>query len=232
MPAAIRPTPVSGLAFAAAAGAAALLVVALLASGGVEWWAAVAGGFACASGLVVGGTREVALGVALGMCAVTALALAVAARDDAVAGTERMMVRGDVAGTEHLVVGHDHGAPSGADRAAVGRAAPEDVVRHFYADLDAGAFRRAWATLSPGVQRAFGGFAAWRRGYATTLGHRVEHVRERGGVVRHVLVAVDRTPCGGRVERRFLVRWRLTRDRASALTAVKLGGPEPAEACP
>jgi hypothetical protein len=28
------------------------------------------------------------------------------------------------------------------------------------------------------------------------------------------------------------VRWRLTRDRASALTAVKLGGPEPAEACP
>ena len=34
-----------------------------------------------------------------------------------------------------------------------------------------GEFRVAWQMLAPEVQRAFGGFAAWRKGYARTVSH-------------------------------------------------------------
>jgi hypothetical protein len=89
------------------------------------------------------------------------------------------------------------------------------------------------------VRAAFGGFAAWRSGYATTSGHRVEEVtveHHRGTtVVRHVLVATDRTDCGGTTERRFAVKWRLVPTasgwRADGLTARKVAGDDPAVAC-
>jgi hypothetical protein len=70
--------------------------------------------------------------------------------------------------------------------------------------------------LAPAVRRAFGGFAHWRAGYATTLSSRPRqlHVTPSGPAtweVRHVLVARDRTACGAPLERRFAVRWRVAR---------------------
>jgi hypothetical protein len=235
-----RPMPVSRV----AVGRAALdLVVAMVAGGvvvlavGGGSWAVAAGGLACASGLVLGSAGRAALAGALALGAAAALAVAVSADADgerdaafpareelgnARVGADRLDETG-VAGPHESVV-----RPRG-DAAA-------EVVTGFYAALDAGRFRESWRRLSPGVQAAFGGFDAWRRGYATTLGHDVRALRAEGTAVRHVLVATDRTPCGGDVERRFVVRWRLERVgdrlRATALSAVKLAGPEPAQACP
>ena len=54
-------------------------------------------------------------------------------------------------------------------------------------------------------------------------------------MVRHVIVAVDRTPCGTTAERRFEIRRRLDRNggrtTATALGAVKLDGLDPMAAC-
>jgi hypothetical protein len=79
-------------------------------------------------------------------------------------------------------------------------------------------------------------FDAWRGGYSTTVSNRVEDLRvEADGAVRHVLAAVDRTPCGTTTERRFEVLWYLARDgrtfTATDLDAVQLAGVDPALAC-
>jgi len=71
----------------------------------------------------------------------------------------------------------------------------------------------------------------WRRGDVTTLRQRVEAVEVDGDVIRHVLVARDRTPCGTTVEQRFAVEWTVVQDRATALHAARLAGQDPAAAC-
>ncbi len=117
--------------------------------------------------------------------------------------------------------------------------APETVVAAYYRALAADRFERAWSTLTPAVQAAFGGFEHWRAGYATTLASRPHGIAvERDGTVAtvaHELVTDDRSPCGP-VRRRFDVRWRLVLAggawRAASLAAVKRSGPEPAAACP
>jgi hypothetical protein len=129
--------------------------------------------------------------------------------------------RGDAAGRE-----------AGPPVVAPPEDGPEALVRAYYAALDARHYAAAWARLSPAVQAAFGGFDSWRRGYATTAGHRLEDLQVSGASVRLVLVATDRTPCGGTTEQRFDVQWRLTAElEAAALTAVKLSGVDPATAC-
>jgi hypothetical protein len=115
---------------------------------------------------------------------------------------------------------------------------PRVAVTRFYATLDDRRFGVAWRTLSPAVRSAFGGFGAWRAGYATTISSRPSALRVSpapgGATVEHVLTAADRTPCGP-VRRRFAVTWRLVRADgawvAESLSAVKRSGPEPAAAC-
>lgn len=115
---------------------------------------------------------------------------------------------------------------------------PETVVEGYYRALDAGRFEAAWTVLTPAVQTAFGDFAHWRSGYASTLSStpRAIEVTQEGAIatVAHELLAEDRTPCGP-VRRTFAIRWKLAATeagwRATSLTAVKRSGPEPAEAC-
>jgi hypothetical protein len=115
-------------------------------------------------------------------------------------------------------------------------AAATTLVRTFYAALDAHRFAAAWATLPPSLRASFGGFPHWRAGYRTTLRSRPGQIQvtataDGGLLVRHVLVAVDRTRCGTRTQR-FAVRWRLAPNRASwgvvSLAAAPLGPAETA----
>jgi hypothetical protein len=109
-------------------------------------------------------------------------------------------------------------------------------VHRFYAALDAGRYAQAWERLGPVVRARSASFEAWRAGYATTLSQRVEDLRvEADGNVRHTLVTVDRTPCGGTTERRYEMLWYLDEDgrtfTARDLVGVQLAGVEPALAC-
>jgi hypothetical protein len=110
-------------------------------------------------------------------------------------------------------------------------AAATGLVRTFYAALDAHRFAAAWATLPPALHTSFGGFSHWRAGYRATLSSQPGQIRvtatAAGGLlVRHVLVATDRTRCGTRTQR-FAVRWQLAPGRASwgvvSLAATALG---------
>jgi len=124
-------------------------------------------------------------------------------------------------------------------RARPAPASPRHFIRAYYAALDARRFTAAWRMLSPGVRAGFGGFAAWRRGYARTLSSEPGAVRviqaAGGATVGLTLRAGDRDGCGNTVARRFAVTWRLARAeagwRATAATARKLAGPEPARDC-
>jgi hypothetical protein len=109
-------------------------------------------------------------------------------------------------------------------------------VHRFYAALEAGRFGQAWERLGPAVRARERSFEAWRAGYATTLSERIEDLRvEAGGNVRHTLVAVDRTPCGGSTERRYEMLWYLDPDgrtfTARDVVGVQLAGLDPALAC-
>jgi hypothetical protein len=100
------------------------------------------------------------------------------------------------------------------------------VVSAYYQALDGRRFGQAWKQLSPAVQKAFGGFAHWKAGFASTLESRPEQIvagplAGGGFSVRHVLVARDKTACGP-VEQRFKVTWRLTPTAAGGLTAASL----------
>jgi hypothetical protein len=116
----------------------------------------------------------------------------------------------------------------------VGEAA-RGFVSDYYAALDGRDFAAAWQMLSPEVQHAFGGFAAWRTGYARTVSNAPEGVTVTpavtGATVGLTLRAGDRGTCGRIAERRFAVTWRLARTpagwRATAASARKLSGPEP-----
>lgn len=89
---------------------------------------------------------------------------------------------------------------------------PASFIRDYYTALDARRFADAWASLSPTVQRAFGGFAHWRDGYAQTVSSRPRElvVASRGDVVtvRHVLLARNRD-CA--TTQRFGMTWTLER---------------------
>jgi hypothetical protein len=114
-------------------------------------------------------------------------------------------------------------------------AAARAFVRNYYAALDGKDFAAAWQMLSPDVQHAFGGFAAWRKGYARTVSNAPGGVTvtpaAAGATVGLTLRAGDRGACGRIAERRFAVTWRLARTsagwRATAASARKLSGPEP-----
>jgi hypothetical protein len=102
--------------------------------------------------------------------------------------------------------------PRGVAAASGAVPSPAAVVTAYYAALDARRFRAAWRVLGGDVRSSFGGFAAWRAGFATTRSSRPSGLQVarsgRGAVVTLVLVAADRSPAGV-VRRSFDVRWRL-----------------------
>ena len=115
---------------------------------------------------------------------------------------------------------------------------PETVVERYYRALDAGRFEDAWTVLTPAVRASFGPFEDWRAGYETTLSNSPRDIEVTGegdvATIAHELVTEDRSSCGP-VERRFGVLWKLVATaegwRAASLTAEKLAGQEPADAC-
>ena len=237
-----RAIALAGPASVVALGAATALAIVLVAGGDAALgWVALAGGAACASGLALGSTAKPLPAVVLGALAAGALALAaVAASDETVEGRPSAAAEEPKAAQlgddrpEDRAAARDHGAVAG-ERAAR-PPTPARFVRSYYAAIEAGRFKRAWASLSPVIQAQTPGFEAWRAGYATTLTQRVENVRlEPEGFVRHDLVAVDRTPCGTTTERRFEVLWKLVpseRDfTPTFLEAVQLAGIDPQLAC-
>jgi ketosteroid isomerase-like protein len=224
-----RPVPVppvavlrSLLGIGAALLAGGLLVFVVV---GAVPWAVAAGAFACGCGVVVGLAQHARLAIALALAAIGSLAMAFVAAPD-----ERGAEPAVPARTATHVPPPEREGPEPA-RPVAPRHRAERLVTSYYAALDAGDFERAWARLAPGVQQAFGGFDTWRAGYATTLGHDVKQLEVEGDTVTHVLVASDRTPCGGRTERRFAVAWRLQNGQVATLSATKLGGVDPSAAC-
>jgi hypothetical protein len=116
-------------------------------------------------------------------------------------------------------------APDDDAPATVSPAAARGFVRDYYAALSARDFATAWKMLSPGVQRAFGGFGAWRKGYANTVAFAPSDVEVAGATVDLKLLAGDRPGCG------FAITWRLARTdaglRATGARGRRIGGPEP-----
>jgi hypothetical protein len=191
----------------------------------------VAGASACACGLAVGTTARVVPAVTLAGVAAAALVFAV----DGNREPAPSMVRA-------------YAAPAAVEEAAPAPPAAEPApppappltkpqfVHRFYAAIEAGRFGQSWGRLGPAVRARSMSFEAWRAGYATTLSQRVEDLRvEADGNVRHTLVTLDRTPCGGTTERRFEMLWYLQRDgrtfTAHDVVGVQLAGADPALAC-
>ena len=224
-----------GLLGAILAGAAVALAVMAAAGTDPAVWVAVAGASACACGLVVGATARVMPAVALAGVAAAALVLAVDGYRDPAPAELRAFKAHAVAAPQAPSVTRVEEVEKPAPPPAPPLTAPQFVHR-FYAALDAGRFGQAWERLGPVVQARSVSFEAWRAGYATTLSQRVDDVRvEAGGNVRHTLVTVDRTPCGGTTERRYEMLWYLQRDgrtfTARDVVGVQLAGVEPALAC-
>jgi len=224
-----------GLLGALLAGAAVALAVMAAAGTDPAVWVAVAGASACACGLVVGTTARVVPAVALAGVAAAALVLAVDGYRDPAPAEVRAYKAQAVAASQAPPVTRVEEVEKPAPPAAPPLTAPQFVHR-FYAALDAGRFGQAWNRLGPVVQARSPSFDAWRAGYATTLSQRVEDLRvEAGGNVRHTLVTVDRTPCGGTTQRRYEMLWYLQRDGRSFMArdvvGVQLAGLDPALAC-
>jgi hypothetical protein len=204
---------------------------------GAAVWIGLAGACACVSGVLIGSAGNVPAAAVLAVAAIAAVVLAVQT-DSNPTGAARVIVGADIAPETQTATSHREASPPQrrAPRAASpARPAPVvaagKLVRSYYAAIDAGDFAAAWAKLTPAVQAGFGGFAVWRGGYDTTLDQRVEPVEVDGAQIRHVLVARDRTPCGGTVEQRFAVVWTMAGGRATSLHAVRLAGQDPAAAC-
>jgi hypothetical protein len=218
-------------AMAAAGGAWLALLVVVLAGADLTVaavvWVAVAGACACLGGLVAGSGGSI---VPAGLLLVAAAAAAVLAAGAATPDRARALRAADLA--PRAETARAPRATSRRDTTPRAAPSPTQIVRAYYAALDAGRFARAWARLTPAVRARFGGFDHWRAGYATTLDHVVDAVQtQAGGVVRVTLTATDRTPCGGTTTRQFAVTWQLHAGRATALSAAKLAGQDPAAAC-
>jgi hypothetical protein len=193
---------------------------------------------ACVSGLVLGLGRRRAPAAALAVAAITALVIAPTGGDE-VRAAPRVLALQAPADSERLRgdapdAARDNSAEprddSAAERAAGLRkptsrfrgdvsSEPDALVRAYYADLDARRYDVAWARLAPAVQRAFGGFEAWRDGYRSTLGHAVEDLTVEENAVTHTLVA----SCGD-ASGQYAVSWRFERAKAVAVTAEALSG--------
>lgn len=236
----MRPVTLAGVAGVVVVGGLVPLVAVVAAGGGGArvGWVVLAGAAAAASGLALGRTRRVVPALALAVVAAAAVTVATTPDDDEGPVREVALAdRAPVAPMPEPAPERSRGNVLAATdtRPRARRPTPERFVRAYYAELEAGRFEEAWSRLSAAAH-AQSSFEAWRAGYATTVSQRLTDVRtEPGGVVRYVLVAVDRTPCGTTTERRFELRWRLVRSgagfSATVLDGVKLAGVDPAAAC-
>jgi hypothetical protein len=212
--------------------AGALVAVAVTAVAGSDpaVWVAVAGAAACACGLVVGSTARVLPAAVLAGVASAALVLSVGGDE-----TRAPEVRAYTVPTTLEAVPRTE-PPRAEQPAPPPPLTRHEFVRRYYAALEAGRFGQAWGRLGPAVRARSMSFEAWRAGYATAISNRVEDVSvEPDGSVRHVLVTVDRTPCGGTTEQRYEMLWYLQRDgrtfTARDVVGVQLAGVAPALAC-
>jgi hypothetical protein len=183
-----------------AAGAAGLIAVAALAT-----WGTGPPGLSLTAALSLGGAGAAVLAVALA-------AVVDAPRPRALA---QAPPRADAAPARTIPAPSPTPAPTVPLATKPAVESPIAVVRAYYRALDQHDFAAAWARLSPAVRTAFGGYAAWRAGYATTLSSRPSEitVTARGSdtiALRHRLDALDRGPAGPR-RASFVVDWRLTR---------------------
>jgi hypothetical protein len=221
------------LALLGALPAGAAVALAVMAAAGAEpaVWVAVAGAFACACGLVVATTGSLVPSVSLAGLASAALVLAVGGDGEPGLAEVRALpapaaVAQAAPAAQHQVADTDPPPPL----------TKPQFVRRFYAAIEAGDFGQSWGRLGPAVRARSASFDAWRDGYATTVAQRVEDVHvEADGNVRHTLVTVDRTPCGGTTEQRFEMLWYLDPDgrtfTARDVVGVQLAGVDPALAC-
>jgi pyruvate/2-oxoglutarate dehydrogenase complex dihydrolipoamide acyltransferase (E2) component len=210
--------------------AGAAVTLAVMAAAGAEpaVWVAVAGAAACACGLVVGATARVLPAAVLAGVASAALVLSVGVGERETAAEVRAYAAPAVVEEEPRAQAEEPAPPPPVTRA--------QFVRRFYSVLSAGRFGQAWGRLGPAVQARSPSFEAWKAGYATTVSQRVESLQvEADGNVRHVLVTVDRTPCGGTTEQRYEMLWYLQREgrtfTARDVVGVQLAGVAPALAC-
>jgi pyruvate/2-oxoglutarate dehydrogenase complex dihydrolipoamide acyltransferase (E2) component len=210
--------------------AGAAVTLAVMAAAGAEpaVWVAVAGAAACACGLVVGATARVLPAAVLAGVASAALVLSVGVGERETAAEVRAYAAPTVVEEEPRAQAEEPAPPPPVTRA--------QFVRRFYSVLSAGRFGQAWGRLGPAVQARSPSFEAWKAGYATTVSQRVESLQvEADGNVRHVLVTVDRTPCGGTTEQRYEMLWYLQREgrtfTARDVVGVQLAGVAPALAC-
>jgi hypothetical protein len=222
-----RPFSLLGAQFAGAGVTLALLAAV---GGDLAVWAAVAGASACSCGLVVGSTSRVLPAALPAGVASAALVLSIG-----VDPQTPVEVRA-YSSPSRVVETAPRAEPTPAAKPAPPPLAKPEFVRRFYAAIDAGRFGRAWSRLGPAVQARSLSFDAWRAGYGTTVSQRVENLKvETDGSVRHQLVTIDRTPCGGTTERRYELLWYLDRDgrtfTARDVVSVQLAGADPALAC-
>jgi hypothetical protein len=103
---------------------------------------------------------------------------------------------------------------SPADPRDYGRQA-EAAVRAYYAALNSKDYEAAWAWLKPGLRERFGGFAAWKGGFKTTLSTKVTSVTavdatRSAATVQLKLRSQDFDACGDDVAQRFSGTWRLS----------------------
>jgi hypothetical protein len=171
------------------------------------------------------------LAVALGLLAVLGVAVVAAALDGPASSVPRRPLPPPAA----LAPPRESAAPPAAvsePSSPPREPSPRAIVRAYYRALDRHDFARAWRRLTPPVRAAFGGFAAWRAGYATTVSSRpgpISVVARMPGAIRlrHPLDAVDRAPCR---RSRFVVDWSLVRTaggwRAQSLSAVAVAAAE------
>jgi hypothetical protein len=111
----------------------------------------------------------------------------------------------------------------------------ERVVRAYYDALGAEDFATAWGRLEPQVQAQFGGFDAWKNGFANTVSisatATATTASSSAATVAVRLRSKDLDACGDDVVQHFRGTWRLERIggrwRAHQITMEKTGGGTP-----
>jgi len=112
----------------------------------------------------------------------------------------------------------------------------KELVRTYYRDVNAEAFRQAWGLLSTPVQEQLGSFTSWRDGYRfteTTMLTSMDTVSRRSGHYEFAinLHAIANDACGDEIQQFYSGSWTVEPVRgellAADISATQTGGGEP-----
>ena len=112
----------------------------------------------------------------------------------------------------------------------------KEVVRGYYRDVNAEAFRQAWSPLSTPVQEQLGGFGSWRDGYRfteTTMLTSMDTLSRRSGRYEFAirLHAIANDACGDEIQQFYSGSWIVEPVQgellATDIAATQTGGGEP-----